>query len=202
MEEETLDSWFKREVLPHEAALLRYLYRAWPRRDDVHDLCQESYARVYEAAMTSRPRAVRAFLFTTAYHLMTDRVRRERVVSIKAVGDIEALGLPVDEISAERRTSATQELEKLAAAFDRLPPRCREVMWLRRVEELPLRQIAGRLCIDVKTVEKHISNGGRLLTQWLLGEDAPGGEAGKGAAREDGRRELQDELQHDEHERR
>ena len=47
MEEERLDTWFKREVLAHEAALLRYLTRAWPRGHEVRDLCQETYARVY-----------------------------------------------------------------------------------------------------------------------------------------------------------
>ena len=48
--DDSLDDWFKREILPHEAALLRYLIRFWKSRHEVEDLCQESFVRVYEAA--------------------------------------------------------------------------------------------------------------------------------------------------------
>ena len=77
-----LDDWFVREVLVHERALMLFLQRCWTRRDELHDLRQEVYARVYEAAGRSRPTAPKAFLFTTARHLMTDRLRRGRGVSI------------------------------------------------------------------------------------------------------------------------
>jgi DNA-directed RNA polymerase specialized sigma24 family protein len=39
---------------------------------------------VYEAARHARPHAPKAFLFATARHLMADRIRRERIVSIRA----------------------------------------------------------------------------------------------------------------------
>jgi RNA polymerase sigma factor (sigma-70 family) len=169
--EEPLDAWFKREILAHEAMLLRYLARVWPRKHEVQDLRQETYARVYEAAMTSRPVSPRAFLFTTAHHLMTDRVRHERVVSIEAVGDMEALNVLHDEISAEQLVSARQELKRLAAAMDRLPPRCREVMWLRRVQGLSQKETAERLGVSVKAIEQQVSKGGRLLAEYMLGED-------------------------------
>ena len=53
--DESLDTWFKREVLPHEAALLRFLLRMWPNRHEVQDLRQDIYVRVYEAAAHMRP---------------------------------------------------------------------------------------------------------------------------------------------------
>jgi RNA polymerase sigma factor (sigma-70 family) len=169
--EEPLDAWFKREILAHEPMLLRYLMRVWPRKHEVPDLRQETYARVYEAAIASRPVSPRAFLFTTAHHLMADRVRHERIVSIEAVGDIEALNVLHDEISAEQHVSARQELKRLAVAMDRLPPRCREVMWLRRVEGLSQKETAERLGVSVKAIEQHVSKGGRLLAEYMLGED-------------------------------
>jgi DNA-directed RNA polymerase specialized sigma24 family protein len=112
--EDSLDAWFKREILPHEPMLLRYLARVWPRKHEVHDLRQETYARVYAAAMASRPASPRSFLFTTAHHLMADRVRHERVVSIEAVGDIEALNVTVDEISVERRSGSLPSICSVA----------------------------------------------------------------------------------------
>jgi DNA-directed RNA polymerase specialized sigma24 family protein len=40
---------------------------------------------------------------------------------------------------------------------------CRETLILRRVEGLPQREVAERLQISEKTVEKHMANGVRLL---------------------------------------
>lgn len=167
--DKALNTWFAREILSHEAALVRYLTRIWPNRDDIHDLRQEIYMRVYEAASKARPQFPKSFLFTTARHLMVDRVRRSRVVSMEAIGDLEEPNVAVDEISPEQRLQARQELMKLARAFSVLPPRCREVMWLRRVDELSQKEVASRLHITEKTVESHIAKGTRLLADALYG---------------------------------
>jgi RNA polymerase sigma factor (sigma-70 family) len=168
--EPSLELWFKREILPHEGALLRYLYRVWPRRDDITDLRQETYARVFESARLSRPLNPNAFLFATARNLMTDRLRRERVVSIEAVGDIGELNVLIDELTPERRTIAREEFKRLANAFDRLPAKCREVIWLRRVQEFSQREVATHLSITESAVEKHISRAVRLLNAELRSE--------------------------------
>jgi len=166
---ESLDSWFKREVLPHESGLRRYLTRVWPRADEVPDLCQETLARVYEAACVTRPQSVRSFTFTTAHNLILDRIRRERVVSIEAIEDVDALNVLVDEISPERRVSARQELKRLVRGFDCLPPRCRQILWMRRVLDISQKDVAKRLGIQEKAVEKQVAKGGRMLTDWLNG---------------------------------
>lgn len=167
--QEPLDHWFAREILVHEEALVRYLRRAWRWREDIHDLRQDVYVRVYEAAGRLRPCSPKAFLFTTARHLMTDRLLRRRIVSIEAVGDLNALDVLVDVISPERVLDGRQMLNRLADAFDQLPERCRQVAWLRKVEELSQKEIAQRLCISEKTVEKQIAKGARLLADHFHG---------------------------------
>lgn len=170
---ESLDTWFKREVVVHEAALMRFIKRYWSRNpDEVHDLRQETYIRVYEAAVLSRPAVPRAFLFTTAKHLMADRIRRQRIVTIDTVGDLEMLNVVNDDLSPERRVAARQELRVLAQAFDSLPPKCRETVWLRRVERLSQREVATRLGVAQKTVEWHLQKGMRRLADALFGKEA------------------------------
>ena len=166
--DEPLDTWFKREILAHEASLVRYLFRTWPHRQEVFDLRQDVYVRVYEAAAKARPQAPKAFLFATARHLMTDRIRRKRIVSIDSVGDLDALNVMVEDISPEQRISAYEELRRLAEAIDQLPPRCREVVWLRRVDELAQKDVAVRLGITQKVVEKHVMRGMKLLAAALF----------------------------------
>lgn len=170
--DEALNTWFAREILAHEAALVRYLMRAWPNKDDVSDLRQEIYIRVYEAAKNTRPLFAKSFLFTTARHLMTDRARRGRVVSIEAAGDLEALNVLVDEISPERKLHARQELKQLADAFKLLPPRCREVVWLRKVDGIRQSEVAERLGISVRTVEFQVRKGMRILADAIFGDSA------------------------------
>jgi DNA-directed RNA polymerase specialized sigma24 family protein len=59
-------------------------------------------------------------------------------------------------------------LRVLARAFDQLPDRCRETVWLRRVDRLPQKEVAARLGVTEKTVEKHLMKGMKLLTEALL----------------------------------
>jgi len=167
---EPLDRWFIQEIVPHEAALMRYLRRAWSHADEIHDLRQEVYVRVYEAAKKARPHSAKSFLFATARNLLADRMRRQRVVSIESVGDWDALNVPVDEISPERSLGGRQDLKRLTDAFDILPERCREVLWLRRVEDLPQRDVAARLGIGEKTVEKQLAKGVRIIADLLFGD--------------------------------
>lgn len=167
-----LDRWFVHEILVHEEALMRFLQRHWPHREELHDLRQELYARLYEAAAKALPTQPKAFLFASARHLMTDRLRRGKVVSIEPMGDFEPSHVLVDEVSPERWCGGRQALRRLSEAFDRLPDRCREVVWLRRVEELSQKDVALRLGISEKTVEKHIAKGMRLLADGLFAGEA------------------------------
>src|SRR5690606_37490994 len=100
-------------------------------------------------------------------HLMTDRLRRGKVVSIEPMGDFEPSRVLVDEVTPERWSGGRQTLHRLSDALDRLPARCREVVWLRRVEDLSQKDVALRLGISEKTVEKQIAKGMRLLADAL-----------------------------------
>jgi RNA polymerase sigma-70 factor (ECF subfamily) len=157
------DTWFKQHILVHEAALTRYLNRAWPRRHEVADLRQEIYVRLYEATQQGRPANAKAFLFATARNLLTDRIRRARIVPIEVVGDPDSLNVMVDDLSPERRLNAWQELKRVTRALNRLPPKCREIVWLRKVDEMSNKEIADHLGLSVRTVEGQMLKGMRLL---------------------------------------
>jgi RNA polymerase sigma factor (sigma-70 family) len=164
----SLDQWFAAEILPHEAGLMRYLARVWPNRSERADLRQDIYVRIYESARHARPSAPKAFLFATARNLLADRVRRSRIVPIDPMQDLDGLNVLVDELSPEQRLSAHQELRRLAAAFDRLSDKCREVIWLRRVEGLSQREAAQRLGMHEGAVESQLTRGVRSLARAVL----------------------------------
>lgn len=168
-----LQEWFKREIVVHEVALVRFIARVWPSRHEVEDIRQETYMKVYEAAALARPTAPKSFLFAVARNLMADRIRRSRIVSIELKGDLESLNVLVDELSPEERTGAREDFSRLARAFDMLPAACRDVVWLRKVESLSQKEVARRLGVPARTVEKRVARGVRLLAQMVFGDRAP-----------------------------
>lgn len=167
-----IDRWFAAEILPHEAALNRYIRRVWSRPEDVADLRQEIYVRIYQSALRVRPSVPKAFLFTTARNLLSDRIRHGRVVSIDYTQDLEALNVLVDELTPDRRTSARQELRRLSDAFDKLSDQMRDIIWLRRIEGLSQHEAARRLGIKEKTLAGYLSKGLRKLARHVLGDDS------------------------------
>lgn len=162
-----LDSWFRHEVIVHEEILMRFLARTWPNREELTDLRQETYVRVCEAAREVRPQFPKAFLFSIAKHVMADRRRRERIVSIQAAGDHDLSNDLLDEKTPDRQVGAHQELARLAHAFDRLPAKCRRVVWMRRVLDIPQREVARRLGLSERTIEGQVQRGSQLLAQYL-----------------------------------
>jgi RNA polymerase sigma factor (sigma-70 family) len=164
---EEQNAWFVDEVLPLEAMLEAFLRRNWRDADEVADLRQEVYARVFEHGAAGRPDSTPAFVLTTARHLLIDRARRAKIVSIETFADLEDLTVPLVDTSFERQIAARSELRLLQQALDGLPARCREVVALRKIEGLSQRDVAARLGITEDTVEKQVSKGIRALAEAL-----------------------------------
>jgi len=167
-----LEAWFVREVLPLEAALMQFLQHNWRNKSDIADLRQDVYERVCLAAQEHAPDNTKAFVFRTARNLLVDRIRREHVVPIEAVEDVDALSMAMDEPGPERTAIARDELRRLQAALDRLPPRAREAIVLGRIEGLQGNEIATRMGITEGVVSRHLASGIGALADMLYGEDA------------------------------
>jgi RNA polymerase sigma-70 factor (ECF subfamily) len=163
----SIEDWFVREVLPLEPMLTRFLQRNWRNEAEISDLRQEAYARVYDAARRERPAQVKPFLFQVARNLIIDRLRKQSVVSLESMADFDWLNVSDEKPSSEAYVAARQELRLLQAALDSLPPRCRQVVLLRKVEGIPQKEVAARMGVTTETVENQVAKGMRLLAQAL-----------------------------------
>ena len=148
--------WFSEQVTPHEPALRGYLH-GMANPADIDDLVQETYARLLRARERGPITHPRGLLFATARNAARDLFRRRTASPIFPVAETEVLRVFDDAPGAAEVASRRQEKELLTAAIAELPPRCREILVLRKFENLSHREIAARLGIAEHTVEAQLT---------------------------------------------
>ena len=154
-------------VRTHHRAVLRLLRRRGATPEDALDIAQEAYVRLlrYEGATGIESPA--AMLFRIARNLAADHGRaaaqRRRVRSFET--DAYDVELASEQPSAEREVAGEQGVAALSCAIAALPPQCRSVFLLSRLDGLTYAEIATQRRISVKTVEKHVSHALRVCAE-------------------------------------
>lgn len=173
--------WFARHILPHEHVLRGWLNRRLAPSLDADDVIQETYTILVSKESVDDIQNPKAYLFQTAYSLLVRHVQRSRIVSIRAVADLERLDLAAEMASPEQVLIDRDELHRLAEAIAEMPEKTQRAFILRRVQGLSQREIAARMGVSENTVEKHIVKGIRLL----IDRFGRGGKRALGASRND-----------------
>jgi RNA polymerase sigma factor (sigma-70 family) len=144
------------------APLRRYLTRFLGDANEAQDIAHDAYLRVYPKDGKAPPENPQAFLYTTARNLAINRLKRRQIApfnSQEAHPETAPSPLP----GVVQQVMARQESGQLEAAIAELPPGCRSVLLLRKVELLSHQEIADQLGIAVSTVEKQYARALRLL---------------------------------------
>lgn len=157
------------------APLRRYLTRFLGNASEAQDIAHDAYVRVYSSETKKPADNPQALLYTTARNLAINRLKRRSIAPMSSdSAHIEAA--PSRAPGVVQQVMARQELSLLETAIAELPPGCRNVLLLRKVELLSHQQIADRLGIAVSTVEKQHARALRLLRTALSAQsdnDAP-----------------------------
>jgi RNA polymerase sigma-70 factor (ECF subfamily) len=160
-------------LLPHEAEVRGWLRRRVSRPEDVDDLIQEAYCRVWSV---QEPRVIenpRAYFFQTVRSVLIDQIRRAAVVNISAMADIESLPIVEDCSSPERIVAGRLDLMRVQALIDALPERCRRIIQMRKIEDKSQREIAQALGVSEGVVENELGRGLKLILAAFEKEDGP-----------------------------
>ena len=159
--------WFSEEVHPHDSQLKAYLRRTYPYVCEVDDVIQESYLRIWKARAVQPIQSAKAFLFRIARNIALDSVRRRHASPLEPVGDLDRLPV-IDERSSVADTVSTNEkIALLADAIDTLPPRCREIIVLCKLQGKSYREVAARLGLSEKTIAEQVYRGVQRLGEEL-----------------------------------
>jgi len=151
--------WFLNQVFRHRTALHRYLAKFTSRAEDIEDLVQETYLRLYALADYSAVQSPKALMFRIAHNLAVERGRSQKAQATDSMADLEQLGVSSTEVPADEQFDARRRFESFCAAVDRLPPLCRRVFVLRKVFRLSHAEISEVLGVSHSTIEKHVAKG-------------------------------------------
>jgi RNA polymerase sigma-70 factor (ECF subfamily) len=162
-----IDRWFIDEVLPHTRAYHDQA-RRWASDPAVaEDIVQEAYARIVALTNWGDLANPKAYTMLVIRNLAIDRLRQASILPFDRGIDTTMMDVRDDRPDALAQAAARQELDRVRAVIAALPPQCRRVVEMRKVEDCSPREIADRLGISVSTVEKHLVKGLRIVMRTL-----------------------------------
>ena len=138
-------------------ALHRYIRRFVGSSETAKEIVQEAFLRTYRERESVT--TLRAFLFSTARNIAANEYRHRRTVERCALGDFGDSGVKTESESPESELLRDERNRLIQEAIDRLPRQCRAAFTLRLFHECSYKEVADRLGISAKTVEKHIARG-------------------------------------------
>lgn len=153
----------------HIRRLKQLLHRRGQSPEDSEDLVQEAFLRLHKFMDSGREaRQPEALLVTTVLNLAVDAKRRDRRDRREQFVAEPVEDLPIVDLtpSPDEMLIAEQRLRQITQILDtKLSARTREIFLLHRLEGFTYDEIAQRMQMSVRTVEKHIARA--VTVVWL-----------------------------------
>ena len=137
-------------------------------------LCRYAQGLLADGSLENRIKlqvkdSLRAYFYTCIRHRALKNLQKQAIVrkhNPKLTEFIEYL------LHSEYSVEEEQEIERIKAIMQELPPQCLKVFMLSAIEEKKYTEIADELSISVNTVKTHISKAYRLIRGQLHSEES------------------------------
>lgn len=149
-----VETWFAR----YRGELNRFLRRHLRDEREVEDCAQETFLRVWRQEERGLLNGeTQGLLFTTALNVVRDRHRRRLVRSADEHDELDEELLSGTSGDAERQLHWAQALRELERSLAELRASTRSVFLLYHLEHLSYPEIAQRLGVTTRTVEREMA---------------------------------------------
>jgi RNA polymerase sigma factor (sigma-70 family) len=153
-------------------SLQDYLYHALGSREDSADLLHDCYVRLEGSA---KPLAseddTRAYLFTIARNLVNDTFRKRATRGYDKQLDVDTTDLHDSSLTPPEALEHYRMKKQIKAAILTMPETTRIIFGLKRFEGLGNTEIASRLSISTRTVERKMVEAMALIRQHMEGDN-------------------------------
>lgn len=170
----------------YRGEILGFLNSRVSNLEQAEDLLQQTFLRVLQRANWAAVNNPRAYLKTTARHVLADYYRSRNARNHNAFVEFDD-GRHVDETwSPGRSADSDDELRQLAAAIETLSGPVQKAFVLSRVYGHTYAEIGQLMGLSPRTVEKHVAKGLATCFRYMAGQRAETG-AEQGRLAEDSR---------------
>jgi RNA polymerase sigma factor (sigma-70 family) len=138
----------------HREELTQFLAYKTRCPETAQDLCQETYLRLLRDNVVTHDENLGGFLFRVAERLAINYLKWQRLARNSGVPLHDELICPKH--LPDELTSLRQQCEILLDAINSLSQKYRHVFLLRKIDELTYTEIALRLGISEKTVQRYL----------------------------------------------
>lgn len=167
--------WFANEVYIHDSQLKSYLRGSFPSVREVDDVVQESYLRVCRARMLQPIDSAKSFLFTVARNVALKMLRKKSNAPFVASAAGAELVIDEETPSGADAACVQERIGLLADAVMTLPACCREIVILHKLQGLPQKEVAARLGLSERTVERQVRIGVKRCLRFFKQRGFEGG---------------------------
>ena len=154
----------ERAYRAHYPAVLHLLQRRLGNPDDAAELAQEAFLRLMRYRHCSE-HSLRYLLFRVALNLAASQGRTR---ALRPSVDLDENELVSELPQPDEWLEHQQGRQQLAAAVASLPPRCRQMIQLSRLQGLRTREVAARAGLSTRMVERHLQTAQGLLRARLV----------------------------------
>ena len=154
-------SWFRSIYDMYYESIRSFAYFKTGSVDLADDIVQEVFLKLWSVRATVRKETVKSLLYTIAANTVKNHYKHLQVIySFQRNNQLES---PSE--SADSSLRMDELNEQLQAALAATPNGPREVFLMNRIEELSYAEIADRLGLSVKAIEKRMSEALRVLRE-------------------------------------
>lgn len=130
----------------------------------IRELAEEIVSDVFLSVWQNRNQlekihAVKTWLLVITRNQAISYLRKENIASVVSIQDIPNIDdyfIPYIQLP-DHQLISQEEVRRINDAINTLPPKCKEVFMLAKIEKLPYKEISQILNISVKTINIHIS---------------------------------------------
>jgi RNA polymerase sigma factor (sigma-70 family) len=149
---------YNKSVDLYSDAVYRFILKSLNQTDEAKDIVQDTYEKLWVRAADVSFEKVKSYLFSTAYHTMIDKIRKnKRISSVDEYGSL-------DPLHDEHYSDLSEVLNK---AIKKLPDIQRSVILLRDYEGYAYQEIAEITGLSESQVKVYIYRGRLALKKYI-----------------------------------
>lgn len=160
---------FRRFIESYSNDLLYYVRCFMQSKEEAEEIVSDVFFEVWQNRdKLEEIRNIKAWLLTITHNKAISYLRKKDNSSTSVTWDeVGEYTIPYDLQTPDEELISREEMSRINSIINNLPPRCKQVFVLAKIEKLPYKDIADLLSISVKTINIHIAKALELISEGL-----------------------------------